>query len=191
MNDDLKINIIPVQKEQWDDFVKLFGPRGACGGCWCMYWKLSHTEFENSKGDQNKLNQKDYICSGNIPGLITYFNDEPIGWIAVEPRENFTRLANSRILKPVDDQKVWSIPCFFIDKRYRNKGISTKLIEAAAKYAAGSGARIIEGYPTDPVEKKMPAPFVYTGLANVFLKAGFIEVERRSLKRPIMRKFII
>ena len=190
MNDDLKINIIPVQKEQWDDFVKLFGPRGACGGCWCMYWKLSHTEFENSKGDQNKLNQKDYICSGNIPGLIAYFNDEPIGWIAVEPRENFTRLANSRILKPVDDQKVWSIPCFFIDKRYRNKGISTKLIEAAAKYAAESGAKIIEGYPTDPGEKKMPAPFVYTGLANAFLKAGFIEVERRSLKRPIMRKFI-
>ena len=70
MNDDLKINMIPVQKEQWDDFVKLFGPRGACGGCWCMYWKLSHTEFENSKGDQNKLNQKDYICSGNITGLI-------------------------------------------------------------------------------------------------------------------------
>jgi hypothetical protein len=25
----------------WADLEALFGGNGACGGCWCMYWRLS------------------------------------------------------------------------------------------------------------------------------------------------------
>jgi GNAT superfamily N-acetyltransferase len=190
MKNDLEISIKPIKKEQWDDLVRLFGPRGACGGCWCMYWKLSHKEYTANKGDQNKAAQKAIVFKGEIPGLIAYNKEDPVGWIAIESRENYPRMENSRILKPIDDQKVWSIPCFFIDKNFREKGLSTKLIIAAVDYASSKGAKIIEAYPTDSEDKKMPAPFVYTGLAKAFLNAGFQEVERRSPKRPIMRYFI-
>jgi hypothetical protein len=33
----------------------------------------------------------------------------------------------------------------------------------------------------------MPAAFAWTGFPSAFIKAGFIEVERRSRTRPIMR----
>jgi len=26
--------------ESWVQFEKLFGDKGACGGCWCMWWRL-------------------------------------------------------------------------------------------------------------------------------------------------------
>ena len=29
----------PLTIERWGDFEKLFGPRGAYGGCWCMWWR--------------------------------------------------------------------------------------------------------------------------------------------------------
>jgi len=41
-----------------------------------------------------------------------------------------------------------------------------------------------------PVSGDQPAPFVFTGLASAFKKAGFKEVLRRSEKRPMMRFYL-
>ena len=46
---------------------------------------------------------------------------------------------------------------------------------------------IVEGYPVDPKQGKMPDAFAWTGLASSFKAAGFVEVARRSPTRPIMR----
>lgn len=31
----------PLTAEAWSDFEELFGRRGACGGCWCMWWRFA------------------------------------------------------------------------------------------------------------------------------------------------------
>jgi GNAT superfamily N-acetyltransferase len=85
---------------------------------------------------------------------------------------------------------VWSIVCFFIEKKYRNKGLSVQLLRAAIEYVKGQGARVLEGYPVEPKKDKMPAAFAWTGIASAFKKVGFVEVTRRSETRPIMRFFI-
>ena len=36
----------PLTPETWSDFERLFGSRGACGGCWCMLWRLKNKDFE-------------------------------------------------------------------------------------------------------------------------------------------------
>lgn len=190
MNSDIGLEIFQLTKQRWDDFDGLFHPNGACGGCWCMYWKLSRKEFLANRGEGNHLIQKSIVEAGIIPGLLAYVGGKPVGWIAVEPRENYDGLGRSRILKAVDDHKVWSITCFYVNRKFRNQGISTALIKAAVNFASDNGANIVEGYPTEAVDEKMPAPFVYTGLASSFLQAGFIEVIRRSPKRPIMRYYI-
>jgi GNAT superfamily N-acetyltransferase len=128
--------------------------------------------------------------AGKTPGLLAYIEGIPVGWIAIEPRGNYSGLERSRILKPVNDAEVWSISCFYVDRKFRFKGISTALISVAVHFAADKGATIVEGYPTEAVDEKMPAPFVYTGLASGFIQAGFKEVARRSAKRPIMRYYI-
>lgn len=186
----MDIKIYPLTADRWSDFESLFGPRGACGGCWCMYWKLYDNDFRSNRGDGNQNLQKAIVAAGISPGLIAYFNEIPVGWIAIEPRSNYLRLERSRILKPVDDEDVWSISCFYVDRKYRLKGITNSLITESVKFAAEKGAKIVEGYPTDTLSEKLPAPFVYTGLASGFFKAGFKEVARRSAKRPIMRFYI-
>jgi GNAT superfamily N-acetyltransferase len=176
----------PATPERWKDVEALFGERGACGGCWCMAWRVSHSVFQEQKGEGNRKAFRKVVKSGAEPGLLLYDGDEPVGWCAVAPREQYPRLDASRILKPVDDRPVWSVSCLFVAKPYRNQGLSTLLLKEAVAFARKRGAKIVEGYPTE-TDGKLPDPFVWTGTAAAFRKAGFKEVLRRSRTRPIMR----
>jgi GNAT superfamily N-acetyltransferase len=182
-----QVVVRPLTPSRWPDLVKLFGDRGACGGCWCMSWRLSRAEFAKRQGAGNKRAFKKIVASGDVPGVLAYANGEPVGWCAIEPRETYPRLARSRILKPVDDQPVWSVTCFFVTRPYRRQGVSVMLLEGAVKYAKRRGAKIVEGYPHEPASGPWPDAFVWTGTASTFRRAGFVEVARRSRARPIMR----
>lgn len=179
----------PLTQKLWRDFEILFGARGACAGCWCMNWKLRGKEFEKVAGDKARQMQKAIVDSGAKPGLVAYHDGYPVGWVAVEPRSRYAKLAHSTILKPVDDKEVWSITCFFVDKQHRNKGFSVLLLKAAVEYAKKHGAKIVEGYPKDVNEEKEAAG-MFTGKASTFIKAGFKEVARRKADRPIFRRTI-
>ena len=100
--------IFPVTPQRWDDLEKLFGPRGADGGCWCMYWRLPRREFDLQQGEENRAALRHLVFAGAEPGLLAYRAGQPAGWCAIAPREDYPRLAGSRILKPVDARPVWS-----------------------------------------------------------------------------------
>jgi len=177
----------PLTAERWTDLEALFGSKGACGGCWCMFWRLPRKTFEAQKGDRNRIALKTIVANEESPGLLAHADGEPAGWCAIAPREAYPALTRSRILAPIDDKPVWSISCFFIAKEHRKKGLSVALLHAAVDFVRERGGKIIEGYPVDPKTKAIPAPFAWTGLASAFQRAGFKEVERRSATRPIMR----
>jgi len=183
-----RLALHPLTDERWGDLEKLFGERGACGGCWCMWWRLTRAEFEKKKGAPNKRAFRKIVRAGEEPGILAYAGDEPIGWCAIAPREMYPSLNRSRILKPVDDKPVWSITCFFIARPHRRRGVSVRLIDAAVKHARAHGAKIIEGYPVRPRKESIPDAFAWTGVPSAFQRAGFREVLRRSPTRPIMRR---
>lgn len=178
----------PLTPDRWNDFETLFGAKGACGGCWCMFPRLKRSEYERLKGDGNRRAMKKLVDSGRAPGLLGYVAAKPAAWCSIEPRELIGSLGRSRILAPVDDEPVWSIVCLFLEKSHRGQGLSTKMIEAAVRYAKSSGASIVEAYPVEPKTTPMPAVFAYPGIASAYRAAGFREVARRSETRPIMRR---
>ncbi len=182
-----KLGIFPLTPDRWPDFEKLFGERGACGGCWCMFWRLTRREFEAGKGSPNRKAMKALVESGKVPGLLAYDGDEPVGWCAVAPRDQYPGLQRSRLLKPIDTEPVWSVSCLFVAKEYRRQGISLELSKAAVDYVRKSGGRIVEGYPKDPAKEQMPDVFAWTGLFSAFRKAKYREVARPAPTRPIMR----
>ena len=186
----MELECHPLIVDRWSDFERLFGERGACGGCWCMWWRLSHSEYERQKGDGNRSAMRTVVDSGEVPGILAYIQGEPVGWCSVAPRERFSRLTRSRVLKPIDEKPVWSIVCLFVDKRRRNRGLSVKLLRAAIEYVQEQGGEVLEGYPVEPRKDRMPDVFAATGLASAFRQAGFVECARRSPTRPIMRYVI-
>jgi len=185
----LQFEFHPATADRWNDVEALFGQRGACGGCWCMTWRLPRSKFNAGKGDANRRALQKLVKKGPTPGILAYADGKPVGWCAVAPRSAYPALERSRILQPIDDQPVWSISCLFVEKSHRCFGLSSKLIDAATKFAKSQGAKIVEGYP-QIVDSELPAPFVWTGLDLSFTRAGFTEAARRSPKRPIMRRTI-
>jgi GNAT superfamily N-acetyltransferase len=183
----LSLTFRPLTLKQWSDLEALFGERGACGGCWCMSWRLRRAQFDQQRGARNKAAFKRIVASGPAPGVLAYSGAKPVGWCAVAPREVHERMENSRILAPVDDQPVWSVTCFFVARPFRRVGVSAQLLKAAVALAAKLGAKMIEGYPVEPRKDSMPDVFAWTGMASAFRKAGFKEVARRASGRPIMR----
>ncbi len=184
----MELTFKPLTKELWDDFESLFGARGACGGCWCMLWRLTRKQYELQKGEGNKLAMKSIVNSGEVPGVLAYHKNNAIGWCAIAPRYRYLTLSRSRILKPIDARDCWSISCLFIEKTYRKRGVSVRLIHAASEYAKSQGAKLVEGYPVEPKSEKAILPaFAWTGIPKAFESAGFKEVNRRSPTRPIMR----
>ena len=183
----LNLKFHPATPDRWADIEELFGERGACGGCWCMYWRVPRSQWTASKGVKNKNSFRKIVSSEQQPGVIAYDGSEPIGWCAVAPREVFTGLSRSRVLMPVDENPVWSITCLFVKKPYRRQRVSVRLLEAAVQFAHNQGAQIVEGYPTAPTMEKTPDPFVFMGVPSAFIAAGFKEVARRSPSRPVMR----
>lgn len=185
-------SVYPLIGDQWSDFETVFGEHGAYAGCWCIYWRIKRSEFMKMKGEDRKAIMVQIVESGVVPGVLLYDNGQPIGWCSIGPREDFKPLENSRTLKRIDNQPIWSIVCFFVTRTNRRKGCMTILIKGALDYAKQQGARIVEAYPTDLQTprlsgKKLTGYSGFMGIASVFREIGFSEVGRASETQLIMR----
>jgi GNAT superfamily N-acetyltransferase len=183
-----RVRIQPATAERWKDLERLFGARGACGGCWCMWYRLPRAEYERRKGAGNRTALRRLLGTGDPVGVIGYAGAEPVGWCSVAPRSAFPRLERARTLRPVDDQPVWSVVCVFVAPAHRGRGVSVALLEGAVEYARSLGARIVEGYPVVSRSGRIPAVFAHPGTPSAFLAAGFREVARPTPARLIMRR---
>lgn len=178
--------------DRWDDLVTLFGPeRGAQGGCWCMWWRMTSAEFEKASRESRRDAFRKLLDDGVPLGVLAYDGKAPVGWCAVGPRDSLPKLVRSRVAGPVGGETdgVWMINCFFIDRARRGDGLMRSLIDAAADMAGRHGARIIEACPID-TSRKLIWGEGYVGLAQAFAAAGFSEIARRSPTRPLMRRVL-
>ena len=165
--------------------VELFerrGPRGGhrnspAAGCWCMYWRdrsLKH-------GAPKKRAMAKLVRSGPEPGLLAYDGGAPVGWIALAPREEYEVLLRSPQYRPRDDDEgVWSIVCFTIDRPVRGRGVAAALLDAAVGHACERGAAAVEAYPHASNAAD------YMGGIDLFLGHAF-QVARHANKRRVVR----
>ena len=179
--------VLPLTPERWEDFSVLFGTHGAYGGCWCMWWRTTRKQFELNGNLGNQQAMQDIVNTGIIPGILAYRDGVPIAWCSLAPREDYASLNRSRVLKPIDDQPVWSLVCFFVAKPQRGQGIARQVLNGAIDYAAQQGAKIIEAYPTIPRSGSLPPISSFMGVPSLFTAAGFVEVAHPSPARLIMR----
>jgi GNAT superfamily N-acetyltransferase len=155
-----------------------------------MSWRQSRADYDRNKGARNKRAMRQLVRKKEQLGIIAYANGTPVGWCAIAPREDYMRLESARVLKRIDDKPVWSIPCFFIAKDFRKKGISVELLKGVIAYCKKKGIKIVEAYPIIPYSTSMPAAFAWTGILSSFMKAGFTEEKRWSKARPIVRYYL-
>lgn len=155
---------------------RLFGPRGASGGCWCMHWRVEKggAAWQACKGEPNRRAFFKLLRQGRAQGALAFADDKPVGWCNFGPIEEFPRLRRSRVLGHEAAPRTWSINCFFVAPGWRRRGIAGGLLEAAVATAFERGARILEAYPTPQrPDETLIAAFTWTGTRSLFAKAGF------------------
>jgi len=183
-----KLTFRPLTPARWRDFELLFGKSGACGGCWCMWWRQTRAEFGANHGERNRRAMKRIVDSGEVPGVMVYEGRTPVGWCSVAPRERFASLERSRVLRRLDDTPVWSIVCLFVARSHRGRGLAVALIRAAAEHAEQRGARMVEAYPTAPRGRALPDISSFMGVPAQYERAGFRVAARPSRARVVMRR---
>ena len=179
----MQLRIRPLTPELWPALEDLFGVRGACSGCWCMYWRIG-AAYRKRPGDKNKSAFREVVKNGPPPGLLAFDGDRAVGWCQLTPRDALPWLDRTWRLKRVDDLPVWSLSCFYVRIGYRRKGVTSALIAAAIKAAKRAHAPALEAYPLDA--SKSPSA-TSTGYATTFARAGFKTVASPTAPRPIMR----
>ena len=189
------LDVRPLTPDTFGDLAALFEEGGDPRWCWCMYFRARGRDWSNSTGHQNRAELRALADRpGVAPGLVGYEDGRAIAWISLGPREDYERLAYSKILAPLDDVPVWSIVCFVVSRRSRGQGLAARLLDAAIAYARDHGATTLEAYPIEiPEGKRIPAANAYHGALSTFERAGFTVVERRQWNattpvRPIVRR---
>jgi GNAT superfamily N-acetyltransferase len=207
------LQISPLTAERWPALEDLFGRAGASNGCWCMYWRIG-PRYHDRPRSENKRDRSDLAARGHS-GLLAFDADltagtaagptagtptgptagtptgltakVAVGWCELAPRAELAWLARARHLEPVDDLPVWSIPCFYVRRSHRGRGITEALIEAAVVGAAAAGAPALEAYPVDTTVPGHTRN-LFPGTASAFARHGFTVVARRKPDRPVMRR---
>ena len=179
----MTLDIRPLTPDLWPALEDLFGKKGACNGCWCMYGRIG-SAYRKRPAEENKAAFRAIVEGGPPPGLLALAGDKAVGWCQLTPRDAVPALDRVWQLKRVDDVLVWSLSCFYVRIGYRRKGITAALIAAALKAAREAKAPALEAYPFDADVSPSTSG---SGFASTFARAGFKTVARRIPARPIMR----
>lgn len=181
--EDVRLSVRPVTPELWPALEDLFGERGACAGCWCMYWRIG-AAYRKRAASENRNEFQALVTEGPPPGLLAFAGELAVGWCQVTPCDALPWIDKTWRLKRVDDMPVWAVSCFYVRKGWRRKGVTRALIDGAVTMARAAGAPALEAYPLDGAVSPSATS---TGYVSTFLRAGFREVARWSPEKPILR----
>jgi len=187
----MKLTVRPLTPERWPDLEAVFEAKGCsiARGCWCMYYRESGQQVLPAGvklSAARKAQLRSLAADGPPPGLIGYRGKVPVGWVTLGPRADFAKLRRSPVMKPVDQQPVWSVVCFVVPAQFRHQGVATALLQGAINYARRRGATLLEAYPVDKAERGRD-DWLWHGAKSMYDKAGFVEVARRRPSRPVVR----
>jgi GNAT superfamily N-acetyltransferase len=193
-----QLTVVPANQALWADLQAVFGTTDYAGQCQCQRFKVRGWFWRDSTQDERTEMLREQTACGDpdaaaTSGLVAYLDDEPVGWVAVEPRTAYPKLRTSRVpwsgrAEDKDDDGVWVATCFVVRKGYRGRGLMYPLALATIAFARGRGATALEAYPmvTQP-GKEITWGEVHVGARQIFEEAGFQEVSRPTVRRVVMR----
>ena len=172
--------------QTWEGFAALGGKHnGVWGGCWCLTF---HPQDKPGTFDGNRDLKQHLVEVGVAHAALVYDGETCVGWCEYGTPAQLPRIYYRKQVEIASDALPdYRITCFFVDKKYRGKGVASLALRGALDLIAQAGGGVVEAYPQDTGGKKITASFLYGCTRSLFEQAGFSYDRRKGKNHCVMR----
>jgi GNAT superfamily N-acetyltransferase len=183
-----EFSVRPLEPMTWPDFASLVERHGGVwGGCWCLGFHPEGKEPGPHRRDRKQCR----VSEGSAHAALVYDGDVCVGWCQFGSPAELSRVKHQRAyLEGLAELPDWRITCFFVDKAYRGRGVSSVALGGALNEIARLGGGRVESYPEDVAGRKVSSSFLYNASASAFERHGFERVRRLGAHHWVVAKVV-
>jgi ribosomal protein S18 acetylase RimI-like enzyme len=185
------LRVRPLDATTWSDFARLVESRkGVWGGCWCMAF---HAEGvgRTKTAAQNRSEKECRVREGRAHAALVFDGPACVGWCQFGPTDELPRIKHRRAyLDGLSALPDWRITCFFVDSKYRRRGVASAALEGALHEIARLGGGTVESYPEDVEGRSVSASFLHNGTVSMFESHGFERTRRLGKRHWVVTKIV-
>jgi GNAT superfamily N-acetyltransferase len=184
----------PLDTSTWDAFAQLAGRHnGVWNGCWCTWFHATPAERGGKErtSDSNRTLKQRLVSEGRAHAALVFDGDEAVAWCEYGSPGELPNIYHRKEYEAgLDRLPDYRLTCFFVDKRYRRKGVAAVALRGALDLIAQAGGGVVEAYPHDTAGEKVSASFLYNATRSMFEQAGFDYQRPKGKKNCVMTKTV-
>ena len=143
-------------------------------GCYCQYYHLkgSGEQWMKTRGEKAREMALINVARGYTRGYLALDGERIVGWCHANHHEKLLLIKDA--LEPfLPEGRTAVVVCFMVHPEYRQRGISSLLLQAAIEGSKRDGYTNLIGLPSGPnaVPERQ-----YHGTREFYLKAGFKKI---------------
>ena len=181
----------PLSSETWDAFAELCRRHnGVWGGCWCTWFHPAWPE-KGTGPDANRDHKHQLVREGRTHAALVFDGEVAVGWCQYGTPAELPNIYHRKEVEAAGGVGPdYRLTCFFVDKRYRRKGVAAVALDGALALIADAGGGVVEAYPQDTGGQKTSASFLYSATRSLFERAGFTYERPKGKNHCVMRKAV-
>jgi GNAT superfamily N-acetyltransferase len=183
----------PLRPDTWDAFEQLAKRHnGVWNGCWCTWFHTLYAEKEKGRpSEDNRALKQRLVNEGRAHAALVFDADLAVAWCQYGTPQELPNINHRKeYAAGLDRLPDYRLTCFFVDKKYRRKGLADVALRGALDLIAQAGGGVVEAYPQDTDGQKVSASFLYSATRSLFEQAGFSYVRSKGKNHCVMRTVI-
>lgn len=175
----------------WPAFARLVEANGGIfGGCWCIAFHLDPAGPKGQCKPYRETKER-LVCEGRVQAALVFNGEDALGWWQFGRTAELPNVKNRKNYEAgLDQLPDWRMPCFFVGKGHRKRGVAKHALRAALDEIAQLGGGTVEAYPFDVEAVRTSSSFLHAGTLRMFLTEGFEQVRQIGKSQWVVRKTI-
>jgi GNAT superfamily N-acetyltransferase len=184
----------PLGPDTWEAFARLAGRNnGVWNGCWCTWFHASVAERggKDRTAESNRALKQRLVSEDRAHAALVFDGAEAVAWCQYGTVAELPNIKHRKEYEAALDRLPdYRLTCFFVDSKYRRKGVAGVALQGALQLIADAGGGVVEAYPQDTGGQKVSASFLYGATRSLFEQAGFSYVRHQGKNHCVMRKVV-